>query len=158
MSVYTWMLPGPPVSTDPGSTGSAVASRPSDLQGLLDLAFDPLSRDLVDSDDGAWVETTDSRTAVIFQMESKVNAWWADATQGSRIRQLLESGDGDPVSVVELVDEVKRCLQDLVDDGIITDLSVSLNTDEANRPVILMMYRDRSTGHPVDLQYVPFSA
>ena len=154
MPSYSWQLPGP-TSSDPGSTGDPVASLPSELQGLLDLAFDPLTQDLVDSTDGYFVETTDSRTAVIFQMECQLDAWWADPAQGSRIRQLLR---GElPGEITDLVDEVKRCLQVLVNEQVITDLTVSLDTDEAGRPVILMLYRDRSTGTLVDIAYIPFN-
>lgn len=154
MPSYSWQLPGP-TSTDPGSTGDPVASTRAELEGLLDLAFDPLTRDLVDADDGGLVETTDSRTAVVWQMECRYDAWWGDATQGSRIRQLLRGEI--PGDITDLVDEVKRCLQPLVNEGVITDLAVSLDEDEAKRPVILMLYRDRSTGSLVDIAYVPFN-
>lgn len=159
MPVYTFPYP-PASSSDPGASGLPVNSTTQQLQGLLDLAFDPLTRDCVDAADGSLVETTDSRSAVLFQMQADLNAWWADPTQGSRIRAMLsaERGDGEPVTVEDLVDEVKRCLQLLVDEGVIVDLVVKLDVDEAKRPVILMLYRDRSTGTPVDIAYIPFNA
>lgn len=164
MSTYSWQIPGPPVAPPPSSGSAAaagLASTPSDLAGLLDVAFDPISRDLVDADDGGILETTDSRTAVIFQMEGELNAWWADPTQGSRIRAIISgvsgTGEDEPADVLMLADEVKRCLQPLVDESIIFDLVVALDTDESDRPVVLINYRDASTGHPVDLAFVPFA-
>jgi hypothetical protein len=156
VSTFSWQLPPPPISSGAGATGSSVASTTAELLGLLDLAFDPLTHDLVDAADGAWVETTDSRTAVIFQMESELDTWWGDPTQGSRIAEII-TGE-DPGTIRDLVDEVKRCLQPLVAEGVISDLQVTLDTDFGGRPVILMLYRDRSTGHPIDLAYVPFNA
>lgn len=135
-----------------------LASTNAELVGLLDLAFDPTTHDFVDSSDGTWLETTDSRTSVIFQMESTLNGWWADASQGSRIREIIEARDvEDPADISELVDEVKRCLQVLVDESVIVNLTVTLEADEVGRPVILMMYLDRSSGQRVDLSYVPFA-
>lgn len=159
MPVYSFPFP-PALSADVGASGRVVNSTAQQLRGLLDLAFDPLTRDLVDEVDGSLVETSDSRTAVLFQIEAAVDAWWADPTQGSRISSMLSSsqGESEAATISDVVDEVKRCLQALVDDGIIMDLSVSIDHDEAGRPVIVMNYRDRSTGTAVDLAYVPFNA
>jgi hypothetical protein len=161
VSTYRWQLPAPPAAAPLGSVGASAATLPSELAGRLDLAFDPLTHDLIDLDSGPdagqWVETTDSRTAVIFQMESEAGAWWADPEQGSRIRALI-SGE-EPATIQDLVDEVKRCLQLLVDDGLIHDLSVSLTQekDEADRVVIVLMYTDLSSGNLIDLAFVPFA-
>lgn len=159
MPVYTFPFP-PASSTDLGASGRVVNSTTAELRGLLDLAFDPLTRDLVDAPDGALVETTDSRTAVLFQLEAQLDAWWADPTQGSRIALMLSSaqGEAEAATITDVVDEVKRCLQPLVDDGILIDLSVALDRDEAGRPAVIINYRDRSTGTPVDIAYVPFNA
>ena len=43
---------------------------------LLDLVIDPITRDFVDAPDGGWLEGTDARTQVLFQLESIFLAWW----------------------------------------------------------------------------------
>lgn len=161
MSTYSWQIPAPPSVAPPvnapGSPASGAASSPSDLTGLLDVAFDPLTGDLIDTPDGGILETTDSRTAVTFQMECALNAWWGDPTQGSRLRILLGSDGPDTiVDPIDVIDETKRCLQLLVDEGVITDLAVAQETDEYGRLAILMTYRDSSTGHPIDIAFSPF--
>jgi phage gp46-like protein len=121
---------------------------------VLDLQIDPLTRDLIDTSDGSWAETADSRTSVLFQLETTYGAWWADPTAGSRIRAILTGND--PGGAAEVRDEALRALQVLVDDGVITDLAVTLDTDENGRAALLLAYRDRASGRPVDLSYVPF--
>lgn len=121
---------------------------------LLDLVIDPITRDFVDAPDGGWLEGTDSRTQVLFQLESIFLAWWGDPFSGSRVRAIL-AGD-DPATATDLRDEVLRGMQALVDDGIISELAVTLDTDASGRVVIVLNYRDRSSGRLVDLAYVPF--
>jgi hypothetical protein len=157
VSSYTWVIPSLPASSSP-STGSSSTSGPTGggslAQGALSLVIDPITRDLIDSDDGWFVESTDSRTAVLWQLEATYLAWWGDPTSGSRLRALMR---GDvPAIPQDLQDETLRALQPLVDDGIITDLALKLDTDEARRNVLILTYRDRASGRPVDLAYVPF--
>lgn len=122
--------------------------------GALSLVIDPITRDLIDSADGWFVEATDSRTMVLFQLESTYAAWWGDPTAGSKIRSVIRGED--PGGAQDVVDETLRALQPLVVDGIISDLTVRTDVDEAKRAVILITYRDRTSGRPVDLAYVPF--
>jgi hypothetical protein len=121
---------------------------------LLDLVIDPMTRDFVDAPDGGWLEGADSRTQVLFQLESIFLAWWGGPFDGTRIRVIL-AGD-DPATATDLRDEVLRGMQALVDAGVISELAVALDTDEAGRVVIVLNYRDRSSGRLVDLAYVPF--
>jgi len=120
----------------------------------LDLVIDPSTRDLIDSDDGSFVESTDSRTAVLFQLEARFLSWWGDPFSGSRIRAIL-AGD-DPATSTDLRDECLRALEGLVVDGIISELTVALDVDENGRVVVLLAYTDRTSGRPVDLAFVPF--
>lgn len=122
--------------------------------GALNLVIDPITRDLVDTPDGWFAEGTDSRTIVLWQLEATHNAWWGDPASGSRIRAIL-AGD-DPGDINDVRDEVGRALQELVKDGIISDLSVSVDKDEAGRNALILNYRDLSSGELVDLAYVPF--
>lgn len=143
----------PPVAVtyqQPIDRGGAIAN------AALNLVIDPLTGDLVDAADGGFLASTDSRTAVLFQLESRFLTWWGDPFAGSRIREMLASGDDVPISGQSLRDETLRALQPLVDDGIISDLKVALDLDENGRKVVLLAYTDRTSGRPVDLAYVPF--
>jgi phage gp46-like protein len=122
--------------------------------GALSLVIDPITRDLIDASDGWFVESTDSRTAVLWQLEATRGAWWADHTSGSRIRQVIR---GDvPATELDLRDAVLSALQPLVADAIIAELAVALDVDENGRKVLLLNYTDRASGRSVDLAYVPF--
>jgi hypothetical protein len=137
------------------ATGAPAASPVvSSATGALELVFDPITRDLIDSPDGWFVEGTDSRSTVLWQLESRYEAWWGSPFDGSRIAAIL-SGD-DPATAQDLRDEVLRALQVLVSAGIISDLAVALDIDETGRVVVILNYRDRASGRLVDLAYVPF--
>jgi hypothetical protein len=116
--------------------------------------FDPVTRDLIDSPDGWFVEGTDSRSAVLWQLESHYEAWWGSPFDGSRIAAILR-GD-DPATPQDLHDEALRAMQALVNEGVISELTVGLDTDQAGRVVVILNYRDRASGRLVDLAYVPF--
>jgi hypothetical protein len=132
----------------------AVSPIVSPAIGALELVFDPLTRDLIDAPDGWFVEGTDSRSTVLWQLESRYQAWWGSPFDGSRIRDIL-SGD-DTATPQDLRDEVLRAMQVLVDNGIISELAVALDTDEGGRVVVILHYRDRASGRLVDLACVPF--
>lgn len=154
MSTFTWTLPG--AEAGPSSPPSSSTSEPADgLFGLFDQELDPTSGDYVDAVEGAWSETESSRTAVMLQLEIRYGEWWVDPEAGSRIPAMLESGD--PILPDELVDETRRALQLLVDDGIITELDVALGEYDAeqSRVDIAISYVDRSSGHAVDLVFSP---
>lgn len=155
MSTFLWKLP--PGSSGSGGGGASSPDIPGQsvvATGGLDLVFDPITLDLIDALDGGFVESTDSRSAVMMQMESEYLAWWGDPFSGSRIADMI-SGE-DPADIVDVRDEALRVLQPLVTDGIISDLTVALDVDEGGRNVVLLSYTDRSSGRPIDLAYVPF--
>lgn len=151
MATFVWDLsPSAPSSPSPG---------PADLSGVLfglfDQVVDPNTRDYVDTSEGAWAETESSRTAVMLQLEIRYGEWFVDPLAGSRIPAMLESGE--PVSPEEVVDETRRALQVLVDDGIISELSVALGDFDlaAGSMDLELSYTDMSSGHVVDLIYSP---
>ena len=155
MTTFLWKLPpGSSGSSGGGASSPDIVGQSIVATGGLDLVFDPITRDLIDATDGGFVESTDSRTAVLLQMESEYLAWWGDPFSGSRIADML-SGE-DPADINDVRDEVLRVLQPLVTDGILSDLTVTLDVDEVGRPVVLLNYTDRSSGRPIDLAYVPF--
>jgi hypothetical protein len=136
------------------ATATSPLVNPSAGPGALELVFDPVTRDLIDAPDGWFVEGTDSRSTVLWQLESHFQAWWGSPFDGSRIAAILR-GD-DPATPQDLRDEALRALQVLVSSGTISDLAVALDTDEAGRVVIVLNYRDRASGRLIDLAYVPF--
>lgn len=122
-------------------------------RGAADLVIDPITRDFIDSDDGGFIESSDSRSAVLCQLDADYNAWWGDAQQGSRIRAIL-SGE-EPGTITDVADEAQRALQLLVGEGLISDLTVVTDRDESGRGAVLLSYTDRASGGLVDLAYVP---
>jgi hypothetical protein len=102
------------------ATGAPAASPVvNPATGALELVFDPLTRDLIDAPDGWFVEGTDSRSAVLCQLESRYQAWWGSPFDGSRICDILR--DDDPATPQDLRDKVLRAMQALVDDGIVSE-------------------------------------
>lgn len=119
-----------------------------------DLEIDASTRDYVDDGAGGWVMSENSRAAVFCQLECRYGAWPGDPKSGSRIGELLESGE--PVTGLQLRDLALEALQALVDAAIIADLVVELDKDEAGRPTLVLNYTDRTTGTPVDVAYSPW--
>lgn len=156
MSTFTWQLPSPPVAPSPSPGGSPATPPNADNTtsfGLLDLALDPGTRDLVDMPNGDPLEVADSRNAVMFQIACRYNAWWRDSKVGSRVTAILASPT--PAEILDVVDALKEGLQVLVDDGEISDLSVISDVDQNQLPVVAIYYRNTSTGTPIDLVYNP---
>lgn len=153
MSIYSWSLPSPPGSPLIAS-GVASATLRTALGGLLDMMIDPVSLDYIDTADGEWLETADSRTLMMIMIEMELGEDPFAPQDGTRIKARLASGD--PVTPDMVVDEVLRVGQLLVDDGTITDLSVSTDVDEGGRFVVVLRWRDLATSSPVDLVYTPF--
>lgn len=123
------------------------------MPARLDLYIDPTTLDFVDTASGGWLEVTDSRPAVLWQMEQRADAWWHNDGTGSRIAELLEREQ--PCTAAELVDESRRALQLLVDRSVIADLDVQLAGEDLDRAVITLSYTDIASGRRVDLNVVP---
>jgi hypothetical protein len=156
MSTFTWSFPSPAPSAPP--TSPRVESTDTDselLFGMLDQDLDPVTRDYIDTVDGAWAETASSRAAVMMQLEIRYNEWHVDWTAGSRIPAMLEGED--PVTPDMVVDETRRALQVLVEDGLIADVSVAAGAfdDEAGRLEVEVGYTDVVSGHAVAFTFVP---
>lgn len=152
MSSYTWVIPSPaptansaaPSNLAPSSTLRSRSSR------SLDLVID--RGDFVDAADGTWLESDDSRTAVLIQLESFYNRWWGDPSSGSFLREILT---GDIQTVSQVRDECLRALQVMVTEGVISNLSVSTESDDRGRAAFIIDYTDRASGRPIDLALVP---
>lgn len=156
MSAFTWVIPTPtaPVSGSPPASGGSTTSLRARQYRALDLMIDPVTKDFVDTDDGLWAETDDSRTAVMCQMESMLNRWWGDSHAGSLLRELL---NGEVPRAAELRDECLRALQALVDESVITDLTVNIDNISAGVAAIIINYTDRQSGRPADIAFVPMT-
>ena len=156
MATFTWTVAAPSTPTSSAPAPSDETAPPSTLFGALDQEIDPVTRDYVDTTDGAWLETAASRAAVMMQLEIRYNEWHVDPDAGSRIPAMLESGD--PVTAQEVVDETRRALQVLVVDGVISDLSVEEGEldQDTGRFEVLLTYTDVVTGHAVEAVFSPF--
>lgn len=130
-----------------------IASASGDgLFGQFDQAISPDTLDYVDANfDGAWAETESSRTAVMMQLSIRYGEWFVDPDAGSRIPAMLEAGE--PVLPAEIVDEARRALQLLVNDGVISDVAVAVGEFDSaeGRLQINISYTDQTSGQPVDL-------
>lgn len=156
MATFTWILPPTPPAPSAPASSSSVATPAEAMFGGYDQEVDPATGDYVDTTDGAWSETQTSRTAVMMQLEIRYGEWHVDPDAGSRIPAMLETGD--PITPQMMVDETRRALQLLVDDGIIADLSVQAGTfDPANGRLDLeIAYTDTWSNSAVELLYQPF--
>ncbi len=122
--------------------------------GLFDQEIDQDTHDYIDTDDGAWSETEDSRTAVMLQLEIEYGRCWWDPDAGSRLNELLTSDvptDADTLAV-----EVRRALGVLVGEGIIADLVVEVAGEEVGTVELHLSYTDRASGSTVDGSYNPY--
>lgn len=138
----------------------------SELGGLLDMYLDPVTLDYVDTDNGEWLETADSRTLVMIMLEQKFGEDWAAPGDGTRVKASLENEDGAPTLTAFVVAETQRAMGVLANEGIVADVSVKGTevvggierplVDETGRQVIKLSWRDLASGSPVDLVYTPF--
>jgi hypothetical protein len=134
-----------------------------ELGGLLDMYLDPVTLDYVDTDDGEWLETADSRTLVLIMLELRFGEDWSAPGDGTRIKASLENEDGDPTTTAFIVAETQRAMAVLAGDGIVSDVVVvGTDTrgrpllDESGRQVIKLSWRDLASGSPIDLVFTPF--
>lgn len=131
------------------------------LGGLFDQLLDPVTLDYVDAPDGSWIETADSRTIVMIMLETRLGKSYLAPGDGTRIRDLLDTGN--PVTVAVVAAEYSRAMSLLERAGILTDFSITTNdanrvmlVDESGRFSPVLRWRDLASGTPVDLVYAPF--
>lgn len=137
-----------------GPTPAAAATPVVFDRGSADFVIDPITRDFIDTTDGEWLVSTDSRSAVLHQLEIRLFSWWGDPQQGSRCRDVIAGDFGGTIEDVK--DAALLALQALINEGIIADLAIVTDKDETGRDVLLLSYTDQSSGRLVDLAYVPF--
>lgn len=140
------------------ATGATLLGR---LGAPLDQYIDPVTLDYVDTADGEFLETADSRTIMMMQLEIRLGSDVTAPRDGTRLKAMLEAGE--PVTREVIVAESLSAAQVLVDAGDASDVSATMVDgagqpliDEKGRPVVSMSWRDLASGSPVDLVYVPF--
>lgn len=155
MSAYSWRLPAPPVAVAATSTAAELlqAQSKTRLGGLLDQLIDPVTLDYVDTDDGEWAETADSRSIVMIQIEMNLGEDFYAPEDGTRVKRLLETGD--PLTPDIAVAESLRALSLVQVAGIISDVTATHGFVDGIF-TITMGWRDLASGSPVDLVYQPF--
>lgn len=125
------------------------------LGGLYDQLLDPMTLDFIDTPDGEWEETADSRTIVLIMLEMRLGRSYSAPNDGTRIHELLE--DGEPVTVSTVEAECRRAMGILQNAGDITDFSM-VSTDDDGNPRVdnrgrfspELRYTDLASGSPVD--------
>lgn len=158
---YSWDLPEAPSPSAPAS-GASTSSRSlrTTFGGLLDQEIDPLTLDFIDTDDGEWSETPDSRSIVLCQLELELGRSYNTPGDGTRIREQLESGD--PITTAFVESEVRRALAVLEALGTIGSVQVTGRdgkgeqlVDETGRATFQLTWIDLATGSPVEDVYRP---
>lgn len=126
----------------------------TDRAGYFDMILDPVSRDFIDTDDGEFMESIDSRTIVMAMIEIRLGEAFDCPGDGTRIKALLEAGD--PVTPSVVIAETLRAMQILVNEGIIADVDAAEGPTVDGRFELKLHWRDLASGSPVDFAYEPF--
>lgn len=128
---------------------------------LTDQLLDPVTLDYVDDGEGGWLETADSRTMVMIQLEKMLGRSITAPEDGTMIREWFELGD--PVTPALVAAEVTRAMRLLELAGLISDFAIRIAddngedlVDDNGRFSPVLTWTDRATGNPVDLTYAPF--
>lgn len=170
---FTFIVDPGIASASPAATGRAftislayqpnlrkpiVNTRPSGLSGYLDQYLDPITLDYVDTDDGEWFETPDSRTLVMIAIETRLGKSYSASAEGTRTRDELESGR--PVTPQFVQGEITRAMNQLERDGVISGFTMRVAdergaflVDESGRFSPELRFVDLATASPVDLVY-----
>jgi hypothetical protein len=131
------------------------------LSGLLDQELDPVTLDYVDTDDGEWSDTNDSRSIVLCQLELEIGGSPFFPGDGTDLKRKLRTGD--PITTADVEADTRRALGILEAAGIIGGVRVNGRDehgkqllDEGGRPAFETQWTDLATGSPVDDVYRPF--
>lgn len=130
------------------------------LGGLFDMYIDPITLDYVDTDDGEWLETPDSRSIMMCMIDLRLGRSYSAPGDGTRIAELLEAGD--PVTPQVVVAECTRAATILAAAGVIAQFSMrttddrgEILVDDKGRFTPQLAWIDLATGSPVDLVFTP---
>ncbi len=141
------------------TTGASSATS-AILGGLLDQEIDPVTLDFIDTDDGAWSETADSRSIVLCQLELELGQSYTTPGDGTSIAETMRRGD--PLTTAFVESEIRRALGVLEAVGTIGSVRANGRdqhgrqlVDEAGRAVFEIYWIDLATGSPVEDVYRP---
>lgn len=142
----------------PGGTPlSALDATPAgDLAAQLDMLVDPSTGDFLETDDGEFAETADTRTTMLLMLELEYGA--SPFTPGDGTTLAARRRRGDPITPEEIEAETVRAATILQDAGLISHLAVSVRNsagqllrDQSGRLLVRTDWRDLASGSPVDL-------
>lgn len=159
---------GGAIATSPVALSLRPVPTPRAQSGALyDAVLDPITLDYidgpdVDGTDGAWLETADSRTAMMIMLETWLGASYSAPRDGTKIGAMLASGD--PVTPEIVAAECTRAAGELERAGMIEGFSIAIKDAHGDylsngdgRLTPILRWTDRATGTPVDLVYAPFT-
>jgi hypothetical protein len=114
----------------------------------VDLLYDD-DGDYIDDGAGYFEETETAQPAVRHQMLDELDAWVGDPALGrdQTTTRLNSQRDAD-----RRANSVRNAYQPLVDDGLIEELSITVDTDAAGRWGNVVTAKDTSTGAPFDFE------
>jgi hypothetical protein len=113
-----------------------------------DLAFDPITKDLVRDGAGGWLQTDTGDTAVLNQLEVHFGRWWGDPGVGSLLFDRARFVS-DPAVLVGA--ETRRALGLLVAEQYLADVDVQTRETQAGRVDGRTSYRVVETGQIAQL-------
>jgi len=122
-----------------------------------DIKIDPRTRDFVDDGAGGWVETNDSSTAVLMQLDCEEGSWWGDPLAGSQVAAVMRAEIQTPDQVQAAI---ARAMAAMVRGGLISDVAVSITYNDGvnGAAAFLNQWRDRASSQPGDLAYSPLGS
>jgi hypothetical protein len=128
--------------------------------GGMDYYIDPVTHDYVETEDGDWLLTADSRTAVFLMHELELGTSPFTPGDGTVIAAMLRNGD--PLTADILRSEALRVGQLLAADGVLSGFSATVRdaagadlVDQDGRQVVLERWVDLASGSPIDTFYMP---
>lgn len=142
-------------SFDPGGGGTSLdllnPSPTGGLAGLSDMLIDPATGDYIQTDNGEWAETGDSRTIVMLMLDLELGASPFDPGDGTRLAALRRTGD--PVTPEHVRSETLRAMAILANSGIVSDVTCQVRDgqgrplrDQGEAQVAVTTWRDLASG------------
>jgi phage gp46-like protein len=110
-----------------------------------DRIIDPVTKDYVRDDNGNCETETDGRTSVYHQLTDEKDTWWGDPDAGSDLHKLARAKNGE-VALARAADITRAALEPLEEAGVIDQVEVQVERDQANRLVIASQQRSVQSG------------
>lgn len=114
-----------------------------------DLLLDE-SGDYVDDGAGGFEMTTTAISAVRHQMLDRLGEWIGDTAAG-RTHRGIAGRNNTQAEVIAEADSMRKALEELERDGLITDIRIETDLDARGRWGLLITCRDAGTGEAIDV-------